>query len=184
MLNRINKRTLFLTMVLSSTILTRAIPMDRESNRTFLPQPSKHLILGSKMGLGYKPLQKHKREEFTPLEAEITPVKPIPKTPNYRELTVEATAYVSFCDTGCIGITKRGTDVKNSIYHESGYPIIATDPAVIPLGSIVEIEGRKYIADDIGSQIQGNEIDILVATRDTDKAFEFGRQKLKVKVYD
>lgn len=28
-----------------------------------------------------------------------------------------ATAYISFCDTGCIGTTKTGYDVSNTIYY-------------------------------------------------------------------
>lgn len=108
--------------------------------------------------------------------------KPTPQ-PNYKTMTVEATAYVSFCDTGCIGITKTGTDVRNTIYHPSGLPIIAVDPNVIPLGSIVEINGQKYIADDTGGAIKGNRIDILVSTTDTSKAYEFGRQMMDIKVY-
>lgn len=125
-------------------------------------------------------------EQKTTTTTEPVKEEPVKQEPekNYRELTVEATAYVSYCDTGCIGITKRGTDVRNTIYHPSGYPIIAVDPKVIPLGSIVEIEGRKYIADDTGGAIKGNRIDILVATTDTKPAFEFGRKQLKVKVFN
>lgn len=128
------------------------------------------------------------QEEIQPQPVPEPEPKPTPEpepepVKNYRELTVEATAYVSYCDTGCIGITKRGTDVRDTIYHPSGYRIVAVDPNVIPLGSIVEIEGRQYIADDTGGSIKGNRIDILVATTDTKPAFEFGRKQLKVKVY-
>jgi 3D (Asp-Asp-Asp) domain-containing protein len=102
--------------------------------------------------------------------------------PNHRILTVEATAYVSYCDTGCTGITATGTNVQQDIYHESGLPIIAVDPAFIPLGSIVEIEGRRYIADDTGGAIKGNRIDVLVSVNDTSKAFNFGRRTIEVKI--
>jgi 3D (Asp-Asp-Asp) domain-containing protein len=102
----------------------------------------------------------------------------------YTELTVEATAYVSFCDTGCIGITKGGSDVKTDIYHdETGLPIVAVDPNLIPLGAIVEIDGTKYIADDTGGDIKGHRIDILVATTNTDIAFDYGRQTVDIKVF-
>ena len=127
-----------------------------------------------------------------PPQPKPTP-KPQPKPqPAYKEITVEATAYVSYCDTGCIGITKRGTEVKDTIKHvntkpgvpATGYGIIAVDPAIIPLGSIVEVQGQKYIADDTGGDIKGHRIDILVAVHDTSKAFDFGRQTLKVKVFN
>lgn len=125
---------------------------------------------------------KQERKEVTTTEKpQSLPPKP---QPNYKELTVEATAYVSFCDTGCIGITARGTNVQSDIYHPTGLKIIATDPRVIPLGSIVEINGEKYIADDTGGDIKGNRIDILVAVRDTVPAYKFGRQTLNVKVFN
>lgn len=58
---------------------------------------------------------------------------------------------------------------------------IAVDPEVIPLGSLVYIEGiglRK--AEDVGSAIKGNRIDIFM--EDVDQALKFG-VKENVKVY-
>ena len=43
---------------------------------------------------------------------------------------------------------------------------IAVDPAVIPLGTEVIIDGHKYIAEDTGSGITGNKIDIYVSTHE------------------
>ena len=42
------------------------------------------------------------------------------------------------------------------------YRTIAVDPTVIPLGSEVEINGQIYIAEDTGSAIKGNKIDLCV----------------------
>ena len=39
---------------------------------------------------------------------------------------------------------------------------IAVDPSVIPLGSKVQINGHTYCAEDTGSAIKGNKIDIYV----------------------
>lgn len=136
--------------------------------------------------------QKYKqvKEDNKLLNKELQSKRPTPQplvsrgSLGYRTLTVKATAYVSFCDTGCIGITARGTNVQDTIYHPNGLPIVAVDPTVIPLGSIVEIEGQRYIADDTGGDIKGNRIDILVATHDTKPAFEFGVQTLDIKVYN
>lgn len=44
---------------------------------------------------------------------------------------------------------------------------IAVDPKVIPLGSIVEINGKQYIAEDIGGAIQDESIDIFFAEHKT-----------------
>lgn len=97
--------------------------------------------------------------------------------PEPEQITVVATAYVSDCQ-GCIGITKGGTDVRNTIYHDSGYRIIATDPSVIPLGSLVEIDGQEFIADDTGGAIKGHRIDILMESES--EALEFGVREVDV----
>jgi len=98
--------------------------------------------------------------------------------------TFEATAYIALCDTGCIGITATGVDVRNTIYSE-GYRVIATDPDVIALGSIVRItlaDGSSFeaIAEDTGGLIDGNRIDLLVATES--EAWEFGRQAVEIEM--
>jgi 3D (Asp-Asp-Asp) domain-containing protein len=100
--------------------------------------------------------------------------------------TFEATAYVALCDTGCIGITKTGIDVRNSVRHE-GKRIIAVDPSVIPLGSSVEIrlvDGTiiEATAQDTGGAIRGNRIDLLVSTEDS--AWQFGRQAVEVRIME
>lgn len=180
MIQRNSIRTLTMATILTGSLITGVVPAGSGTFTEVTLNPQKQLNLEPKELPRDKPIQQPKKAE---IQAE-TEVKPLPKPkPNYKELTVEATAYVSFCDTGCIGITKGGTNVRNDIYHDSGLPIIATDPKVIPLGSIVEINGQKYISDDTGGAIKGNRIDILVATKDTSKAFEFGRQELTVKVY-
>jgi 3D (Asp-Asp-Asp) domain-containing protein len=98
--------------------------------------------------------------------------------------TFEATAYVALCDTGCIGITKTGIDVRNTTSHQ-GKRIIAVDPSVIPLGSSVEIhlsDGTTFeaTAQDTGGAIRGNRLDLLVSTED--RAWQFGRQPVEVRI--
>lgn len=95
-------------------------------------------------------------------------------------MTVTATAYIALCDTGCIGITATGIDVRKSITY-NGRGIVAVDPKVIPLGSIVVIDGKEYLAADTGGLIKGNRIDILMRT--TKEAFQFGKQKMNITVY-
>ena len=103
------------------------------------------------------------------------------RTEAKKVLTVNASAYIAMCDTGCTGKTATGYDVRNTIRYD-GLGVIAVDPSVIPLYSIVEIEGfsGRYIALDTGGRIKGNKIDILMST--TKKAKEFGRQDLEVRV--
>ncbi|PYZ94051.1 peptidoglycan-binding protein [Salipaludibacillus keqinensis] len=93
-------------------------------------------------------------------------------------MTLEATAYTAYCD-GCSGITYTGIDLRNNPNKK----VVAVDPDVIPLGSIVEVEGYgRAIAGDIGGAIQGNRIDLHVATKD--EAFEFGRKDVEVTVVE
>lgn len=60
-------------------------------------------------------------------------------------------------------------------------PIVAVDPKIIPLYSIVEIQGLgAFISLDVGGAIKGNRIDILFA--DKDQAIEFGKQTLMARI--
>jgi 3D (Asp-Asp-Asp) domain-containing protein len=100
--------------------------------------------------------------------------------------TFEATAYIALCDTGCTGITKTGIDVRNTTTHEDKR-IIAVDPSVIPLDTTVDIrlaDGTTFeaTAQDTGSAIRGNRLDLLVSTED--RAWQFGRQTVEVRIIE
>lgn len=64
--------------------------------------------------------------------------------------------------------------------------IIAADPKVLPLGTVVHIKAGKYTGTytvaDTGSRIRGKKVDIYVPTYR--EAVNFGRQKVKIKVVD
>ena len=98
-------------------------------------------------------------------------------------IEAEATAYTAYCDTGCTGVTATGIDVSNTIQHE-GRRIIAVDPSVISLGSIVNVkeggESFEAVAADTGGNIKGNRVDILVGS--VEEAREFGRQTVVVEI--
>lgn len=100
-----------------------------------------------------------------------------------RKITVEATAYISMCSEGCTGRTATGVDVSNTIYYQ-GYRVIATDPNVIPLNSLVKVETRNEtftaMAIDKGGGIHGNEIDLLVSSESN--ARQFGRQQATITI--
>lgn len=57
---------------------------------------------------------------------------------------------------------------------------IAVDPRVIPLGSKVIIDGHTYIAEDTGSAIKGNKIDLYCSSHK--EAISFGVQYKNVSV--
>lgn len=93
-----------------------------------------------------------------------------------KSLTVTATAYTASCE-GCIGITKTGVDLIDN----PDAKVIAVDPDVIPLGSIVFVEGYGYAtAEDIGGGIKGNEIDVFIPA--TSDAMQWGRKEVKVTI--
>lgn len=121
------------------------------------------------------------KREIERLESEIEALKSIDTTcPKYE---FEATAYTANC-RGCIGITKTGIDVRQTIYHE-GRRIVAVDPNVIALGSILRItlaDGSTFeaVAADTGGAIKGRKLDVLVSTYD--EAIQFGRQTVTVEI--
>lgn len=55
---------------------------------------------------------------------------------------------------------------------------IAVDPDIIPLGSIVEINGEKYVAEDIGGAIKENRIDIFFSKHED--ALKWGVQNHEI----
>jgi 3D (Asp-Asp-Asp) domain-containing protein len=103
-------------------------------------------------------------------------------TNKQRTLTIKASAYTANCE-GCSGKTAIGFNVNNTTEY-NGYRIIATDPSVIPLYSVVKIETKdntfKAVAIDTGGAIKGNKIDLLVGTYS--EAINFGRQDVTVTI--
>lgn len=86
----------------------------------------------------------------------------------------KCTAYCA-CDV-CCGPWADG------IVYTGGYATegktIAVDPDIIPLGSVVEINGQRYIAEDIGGSIEGKEIDIFMVKHES--ALQWGVQQHEV----
>lgn len=88
--------------------------------------------------------------------------------------TFEITAYCA-CGHCCNG-SSDGLTYTETV--ATAGRTIAVDPSVIPLGSIVEINGVSYVAEDIGGAIKNNRIDIFFNSHSD--AREFGRQYLDV----
>lgn len=72
------------------------------------------------------------------------------------------------CGEWADGITSTGTVATEG-------RTIAVDPSVIPYGSVVEINGVSYIAEDCGGAIKKNRIDIYFNSHDD--ALEWGVQE-------
>lgn len=78
------------------------------------------------------------------------------------------TAYCN-CST-CCGVWAGGATASGKMPREGR--TIAVDTSVIPLGATVEINGHTYIAEDTGSAIKGNRIDVYFDSHQT--ASDFG----------
>lgn len=108
-----------------------------------------------KLGVEFKPQDTSKTSEAL---ASITP-----QSLQYKQDTLVSlgdftlTAYCDCedCQGPWVGITALGTSPTSNY-------TIAVDPEVIPLGSTVVINGKEYCAEDTGSAITGNKIDIFV----------------------
>lgn len=88
-----------------------------------------------------------------------------------KEIIVEASAYTASCE-GCSGITATGMNLKAN----PNAKVISVDPAVIPLGSKVYVEGYgEAIAGDTGGAIKGKRIDVFFPSQQDAINFEIGR---------
>ncbi len=89
----------------------------------------------------------------------------------YEYLDMVATAYAPHCCRGVGEVTATGM--------RAGPGVVAVDPAVIPLGSHVYVEGYGHaVAGDIGGAIKGRRIDLGFATKNA--ALEYGVQRVRV----
>ncbi|AVK83545.1 hypothetical protein C3943_08185 [Lysinibacillus sp. B2A1] len=97
-------------------------------------------------------------------------------------LNFHATYYGKDC-IGCSGITATGINVQKTIYYKK-LRIVAVDPAIIPLGTIVEIktpnEKFKAIAADKGGAIRGYRLDILVESEEI--SVQYGRHDVELRI--
>ena len=117
-------------------------------------------------------------------------LEPIAKTNTVSKvLTVTVTAYCSCVK--CCGVwskdhpSRQGTDYEQ--HTTSGtIPVagrtVAVDPDIIPLGSKILIDGHEYTAEDTGSGVKGNHIDIYFDSHE--EALEWGVKTLEVEVFE
>lgn len=75
----------------------------------------------------------------------------------------------------------RGGSGRTKLGHRAGFGHVAVDPRVVPLGSLLYIEGYGFaLASDTGGAIKGKKIDLCYDSRA--RAFSFGRRKVTVHV--
>lgn len=70
----------------------------------------------------------------------------------------------------CCGEYADGLTASGTVATEGR--TCAVDPEVIPLGTEIEIDGVKYVAEDVGGAIKGNRIDICF--NDHRSALQYG----------
>lgn len=89
-----------------------------------------------------------------------------------HHLKLEATAY---CPGGCCG-TGSGRTASGV---RAGFGVAAVDPSVVPLGSVLYVEGYGFaLAADVGKGIRGRRIDLGFASHA--EAKRFGRRSIVV----
>ncbi len=104
----------------------------------------------------------------------------------YLELKDLSSDYEIYTVTGySLNDSSQGTNdtcaVGLNLETWSELPVVAVDPEVIPLYSVIEIEGLGgFIAADTGGLITGRHIDVLMDSKE--EAQEFGVKNLKVRV--
>lgn len=169
-----DKEEIIKQQVITEDVLRKEIDKQKQIN---IQKDEEILKKNKQLELLHKEIEKLKKEKSPSVS--VMPSRG--EQPN-RTLNVIATAYTARC-AGCTGITKSGKDVRNTVTHE-GKRIIAVDPRVIPLHSIVKVQTQKEqflaIALDIGGDIKNKRIDLLVKNKNV--AFEFGRQPATITI--
>ena len=112
--------------------------------------------------------------ETAPVVTITTPAVTETPAAQGKTLVLSATAY-SRHEAGLSNFTATGIDLSVNPM------VIAVDPSVIPLGSLVSVPGYGIaIAGDTGGAIVGNKIDLHM--EDLNAALSFGRQTLTITI--
>lgn len=111
-------------------------------------------------------------DDFSVAKAISTPTP----APEFQKVRCKITAYCiedypHRCNNGDASTTATGTKPTPG-------RTVAVDPKVIPYFSNVIINGNTYIAEDTGTNIKGNRVDIVFATHQ--EALDFGVQYAEV----
>ena len=105
---------------------------------------------------------------------EVTPTPSTPAASTGKTMVVSATGY-STAQPGLSTHTATGINLLQNPM------VIAVDPRVIPLGTMIEVPGYGVaIAGDTGGAIKGNRIDIHFRT--VGEALSWGRKTITIKI--
>ncbi|MEG0474135.1 MAG: 3D domain-containing protein [Carnobacterium sp.] len=120
------------------------------------------------------PAETKTTETASPKTEAKQPAESAPAASTGKTLVVSATGY-STAEAGLSTHTATGIDLRSTPM------VIAVDPRVIPLGSMVEVPGYGVaIAGDTGGAIKGNKIDVHFSS--VEQAFAWGRKTVTIKV--
>jgi 3D (Asp-Asp-Asp) domain-containing protein len=93
---------------------------------------------------------------------------------NLASAVFVVTGYATGCDTRPGALTKSG---KLPVVGLT----VAADPSVVPLGSILQIDGfGERVVHDVGGAVRGLRLDVFMAS--CSEAQQFGRQARQVRV--
>ncbi|MCS1382559.1 3D domain-containing protein [Lysinibacillus sphaericus] len=130
---------------------------------------------------GIIPVEQNKNS-FSKEEGQINSNPENQETSSKKWMQFNASYYGPDCN-GCSGITVTGINVHETYYY-NGMRIVAVDPKVISLGTIVEIrtpyESFIAIAADKGGAIKGFKLDILVESEKI--ATQYGRHAVQLRI--
>nr|WP_242550418.1 3D domain-containing protein [Enterococcus sp. MJM16] len=109
-----------------------------------------------------------------PKQEPVKPAEPSTPTTSGRTMQMESTGY-SCAESVNTYFTAMGIDLRQNPQ------VVAVDPSVIPLGSMVEVSGYGIaIAGDTGGAIKGNIIDCHFPT--VEQCIQWGRRSVTVTV--
>ena len=154
---------------------------------TFLTKTTGLLLAGAVSSTGASLLlHKNERPKETPVITEETIPTPTPiptpiptptPTPEIELQSLGQFRLTAYCNCSkCCGKWAGGPTASGTMPKEGR--TIAVDKRVIPLGTEVVINGHTYIAEDTGSAIKGNRIDMYYNSHS--EALDYGVQYKEV----
>ena len=78
----------------------------------------------------------------------------------------------------CVACCGKSDGITSTGVKAQANRTIAVDPKIIPYGTVVEIGGNEYVAEDCGGAIKGNRIDVFFDTHA--EALQFGVQHKEI----
>lgn len=112
-------------------------------------------------------------EREAPVVSVVVPAAPT-STSSEASVTVGGGSSLGVFEATCYAL--RGTTASGT---EAGPGSIAVDPSVIPLGTVLEVEGYgRGVAEDTGGAIRGRRIDVWKSSESA--CVEWGRRPVEV----